>query len=86
MAAAQTVASAGELECMARSTRAEISPVSHHADPLFEQVATPVGRLDLVAHGVGRRHLRDLVGIVRSLRRQSRKVEMSRGLSNNRNG
>src|SRR5882762_11880322 len=42
---------------------AVLRPIRHQPPALLEQVAAPVGRLRLVADGVGERHLADLSGI-----------------------
>src|SRR6185312_11591117 len=43
-------------------------PVVHHLLATLEHVAATVCGLDLVIHGVRQRHLRHLVGVVRTLR------------------
>lgn len=37
-----------------------VRPLLHQLPPFFQQIAAPVGRLDLIADGVRQRHLNDL--------------------------
>ena len=46
---------------------AEIGPVGHHLHTLFEQVAAPLGGLDLVADRMREGHFCGLVRVVRPL-------------------
>lgn len=45
---------------------AKNGPIRHHAPSLFEEIATPIGSLYLVADRVSKGHLRDVAWEIRA--------------------
>lgn len=58
-----------------RSPKTEVGPVLHHGETLLEQIAPPIGGLDLITDSMRQGHLGYLVGIGGALPAQSWRVE-----------